>query len=144
MVFALSGYRYISLFAEKWHPIVRVIVCPVETRCSRLLPDRVQYNIHLLSPFFESGFSGLQRTSLFWVQWSFVKDYLVPFFSPMRNASARVFDMKAPFKIIFRIKPETLSLILKILIQTNGCCARNFLRRLGRWLFFGNVSCKLF
>ena len=129
MVFAVSGYRYISLFAEKWHPIVRIIVCPVETRCSRLLPDRFQYNIHLLSPGFESGFSGilgfhgfvdsrcsrllpdrfqynihllspffesgfsgfsgLQRTSLFWVQWSFVKDYLVPFFSPMRNASAK-------------------------------------------------------
>jgi hypothetical protein len=104
----------------------------------------------MLSPGFESGFtgfSGLQRTSLFWVQWSFVEDYLVPFFSPMRNASAKGFDMKAPFKIIFPLKPTTLSLILeilKILIQTNGCCARNFLRRLGRWLFFGNVSCKLF
>ena len=60
------------------------------------------------TPGFDSGFTGLQRTSLFWVQWSFAEDYLVPFFSPMRYASARVFDMKAPFKIIFPPKPETL------------------------------------
>ena len=43
-----------------------------------------------------TGFSGLQRTSLFRVQWSFVEDYLVLFFSPMRNASAGCFEMKAP------------------------------------------------
>jgi len=38
---------------------------------------------------FESGFTGLQRTSLFWVQWSFVDAYFMPFFSPMRYASAK-------------------------------------------------------
>ena len=93
------------------------------------------FNINLpLTPGFESGFTGLQRTSSIWVLCLFVDDYFSHFFSPMRNVSARGFDMKAPFKIIFRIKPETLWLILeilKILIQTNGCCARNFLRRLG-------------
>ena len=105
MAFALPWYRYISLFAKQWklapgHPSHQVSEYPVETRCSRLLSDGVQCNIHLLSPGFESGFTGfsrLQRTSLFWVQWSFVEDYLVPFFSPMRNASARGFDMKVPF-----------------------------------------------
>ena len=107
------------------------------------------FNINLpLTPGFESGFTGLtglQRTSSIWVWCLFVDNYFSPFFSPMRNASARGFDMKAPFKLIFRIKPETLSLILeilKILIQTNGCCARNFLWKLWRWLFFGNISRK--
>jgi hypothetical protein len=27
----------------------------------------------------------------------FVEDYFIPFFSPMRNASAGCFEMKAPF-----------------------------------------------
>ena len=51
---------------------------------------------------FESGFTGfrgLQRTSLFGVEGSFVEDYFTPFFSPMRNAAAGGRVMKAPFNI---------------------------------------------
>jgi len=54
----------------------------------------------MLSPCFESGFSGFrgwQRTSLHWVYRSFVEDYLIPFSSPMLNAAARGRVMKAPF-----------------------------------------------
>ena len=100
------------------------------------------FNINLpLTPGFESGFTGftgLQRTSSIWVWCLFVDDYFSPFFSPMRYASARGFDMKAPFKLIFRRQTTTLWLnseilkSLKSVIQTNGCCARNFLRKLGR------------
>ncbi|MDP4914424.1 MAG: hypothetical protein NWR46_08505, partial [Saprospiraceae bacterium] len=67
---------------------------------SRLLPDRFQCNIHLLSPGLESGFSGLrglERTSPVWAQWLFVNAYFIPFFSPMRNASARGLGMKVLF-----------------------------------------------
>ena len=49
------------------------------------------------TPGFESGFTGLQRTSLFWVQWSLVDAYFIPFFSPMRYASASGLEMKVPF-----------------------------------------------
>ena len=58
------------------------------------------FNINLpLTPGFESGFSGftgLQRTSSIWLLCLSVDAYLILFFSPMRNASARGFDMKAP------------------------------------------------
>ncbi len=49
---------------------------------------------------FESGFTGfrgLQRTSLVWVLGLFVDDYFLSSFSPMRNAAAKSFEMKAPF-----------------------------------------------
>jgi hypothetical protein len=50
--------------------------------------------------YFESGFTGfpgLQRTSSFLAHCLFVDDYFSPFFSPMHYASARGFEMKAPF-----------------------------------------------
>jgi hypothetical protein len=34
---------------------------------------------------------------LFWVNWIFLEDYFLPFFSPMRYASAKSQEMKAPF-----------------------------------------------
>jgi hypothetical protein len=40
--------------------------------------DRLIFEIYLLTPGFESGFtgfSGLQRTSSFWRYWLFVEDY---------------------------------------------------------------------
>ena len=53
-----------------------------------------------LAPGFESGFSGftgLQRTSSFLAQCLFIEDYFIPFFSPLRYASARGLALKAVF-----------------------------------------------
>jgi len=63
-------------------------------------------NISFESGF--SGFSGLQRTSSVQVQWSFVDNYYIPFFSPMRYASARGFKMESLFNNNLPPKPETL------------------------------------
>ena len=41
-------------------------------------------------------------------QWSFVEDYFIPFFSPLRNASANGLAMKAACNITFPPKPTTL------------------------------------
>jgi len=62
---------------------------------------------------FESGFTGfpgLQRTSSFLAQCLFVDDYFSPFFSPMRDASARGLAMKAPFND--NISPQTGDVIV--------------------------------
>ena len=89
---------------------------------------------------FESGFSGLQRTSSVQVQWSFVDNYFIPSFSPMRYASAKGQETKAPF--YNNLSTQTNDVIVNPGnpdSKTNGCCARNFLRRLGNnlWLWVG-------
>ena len=104
----------------------------------------------MLSLGFESGFTGfsrLQRTSLFWVQWSFVEDYLLPFFSPMRNASEGCFEIKAPSNN--NLPSQTNDVIINPENPVNPdsnqwLLVRNFHRRLGRCLFSGNVSCNNF
>ena len=91
-----------------------------------------------------SGFSGLQRTSLFWVQWSFVEDYLVLFFSPMRNASAGCFEMKAPINNNLPNQTNDVIINPENPDSNQWLLFRNFHRRLGRCLFSGNVSCNNF
>jgi hypothetical protein len=71
------------------------------------------------------------------VYWLFVEDYFLSSFSPLRNASAGSFEMKAPFNknpspqsgdvIVNPINPENPD------SKTNGCCAHNFQRRQDRW-----------
>jgi hypothetical protein len=46
---------------------------------------------------FESGFTGLQITSSFLAQRSFIEDYFLYRFSPMRYASAKSLAMKAVY-----------------------------------------------
>ena len=46
---------------------------------------------------FESGFPGLQWTSSFSAQCLFIEYYFLPFFSPLRNASAKGLALKAVF-----------------------------------------------
>ncbi len=61
------------------------------------------FEIYPLSPGFESrilriiGFHGLWWMSSVWRLRLFVKDYFLPFFSPMLNASAESQEMDAPF-----------------------------------------------
>ena len=62
------------------------------------MPPAAQF--YLLSSGFESGFTGfigLQRTSSFLAQCLFVDDYFLPFFSPLRYASAKDLALKAPY-----------------------------------------------
>ena len=69
-----------------------------------------EYFLKIIS---ESGFTGfpeLQRTSSFLAQCLFVDDYFTPFFSPMRNASARGLVMKVPFND--NIPPQTGDVIV--------------------------------
>ena len=82
---------------------------------------------------FESGFpgfSGLQRTSSVWVQWSFVEDYLIPFFSPLRNASAKGLAMKAACNNNLPTHTNDVIINPENPDSKIGCCARNFLWRL--------------
>jgi hypothetical protein len=54
----------------------------------------------LLYNCFESGFTGfreLERTSSFLKKRLFVVDYFLSSLSPLRNAAARGFEIKAPF-----------------------------------------------
>ena len=52
-----------------------------------------------------TGFRGLQRTSLFWAEGSFLEDYFTPFFSPMRNAAAGGRVMKVSFNSYLPTQP---------------------------------------
>ena len=70
-------------------------------------------------------------------QWSFVEDYFIPFFSPMRYASAKSLAMKAPFNN--KLPTQTNDVIINPENPVNpdskiGCCARNFHRRMGELL----------
>jgi hypothetical protein len=79
-----------------------------------------------------------------WVQGSFVEDYLVPFFSPMRYASARGFEMKAPTNnnlsnqtedVIVNprnlVNPDSKPMAAARVISIGDCGCRSFL---------GNIS----
>jgi hypothetical protein len=66
--------------------------------------------IYPLSLGFESGFTGLQRTSSAWVLWVFVEDYFSPFFSPMRNASAKRIKIESTFNN--NLPPQTGDVII--------------------------------
>jgi hypothetical protein len=64
------------------------------------LPIGFIFEIHHLTPGFESGFTGfigLQRTSSFLAQGSFIEDYVLYRFSPMCYASAIGLAMEAAF-----------------------------------------------
>ena len=64
-----------------------------------------------------------------------VDDYFIPFFSPLRNASAKDLTMKATFNN--NLPTQTNDVIVNPVNPVNpdsktGCCARNFLRRTGK------------
>ena len=68
-------------------------------------------------------------------QWSFVEDYFIPFFSPLRYASAKGLTMEAPCNN--NLPTQTNDVIINPENPVNPdsktirCCAQNFNRRLG-------------
>ena len=82
---------------------------------------------------FESGFTGLQRTSSFLAQCLFIEYYFLPFFSPLRNASAKVLAMKVACNN--KLPTQTNDVIVNPENPVNpdskiSCSAHNFHRRM--------------
>jgi hypothetical protein len=62
----------------------------------------------------------------------FVEDYFIPFFSQLRNASAKDLTMKAPFNNNLPTQTNDVIVNPENPDSKIGCSASNFLRRTGK------------